>query len=377
MNKKMKAATIFLIIGLIILIFYVWKWVSYSREYAVTNAVFVKSDKIANLSFKRVGGRIKKLYFKEGDPVKEGDILALLDDKDYQIKLSEVNNQLEVLSNEKQALIFKIERTKEELEINKLIAKQNVKTISNEINALINSKKEISVRLNQLSKDRKRYKNLYEEKAVSKNTYEQIDTEYKSLLTKEKSLNNKINSPLSQKKIAEKNVELSIVKEKIIKELNAKLESLVSKIKALEKNKKDIENLISYCSLTAPFNGIIGKKFTEEGSVVNTGFPVFSLVDTESIFIYALLEETKFVGVKEGNFVDIKIDAFPKEKYSGEVEKIYPASAATYALVPRDISAGEFTKVAQRIPVKIKITEGNVSLLRVGMGGEISIKRTN
>ncbi len=57
------------------------------------------------------------------------------------------------------------------------------------------------------------------------------------------------------------------------------------------------------------------------------------------------------------------------------MEKILPTSAAKFALVPRDISAGEFTKVVQRIPVKVRITKGDVSKLVVGMGGEIEIKR--
>ena len=64
-----------------------------------------------------------------------------------------------------------------------------------------------------------------------------------------------------------------------------------------------------------------------------------------------------------------------KGGFEGVVEEISPASAATFALVPRDISAGEFTKVVQRIPVKIRIKKGNLSLLRVGMGGRVEIKR--
>ncbi len=377
MNNKAKIASVVLFIGLIALVFYVYKWVSFSKEYAVTNAVFVKSDKITNASFKRVGGRIAKLNFSEGATVKKNDILAILDNDDYKTKLDEIENNLKALGSEKKALELKIDRIREELSINKQIAVQKVKAVRSEINALKNTKNEIMVKLKQLKKDRNRYKNLYEEKAVAKNTYEKIDTELKSLETKKNYISNKIRALLSQRKIAEKNVELASVKEKTIDELLAQLESLKSKIKAFEDKKKDVDNLISYCILKSPFDGIIGKKFVEEGTVVNTGFPVFSIVDTKSLFIYALLEETKFKGVKENNEVDIKIDAFPNEEFKGVVEKIYPASAATYALVPRDISAGEFTKVAQRIPVKIKITEGNIALLRVGMGGEINIKRSN
>ncbi|MEJ2689793.1 MAG: HlyD family secretion protein, partial [Deltaproteobacteria bacterium] len=87
------------------------------------------------------------------------------------------------------------------------------------------------------------------------------------------------------------------------------------------------------------------------------------------------LEENKLSGVKAGSSVVLRVDAYPDKKFNGEVTEVMPASAATFALVPRDISAGEFTKVAQRIPVRIAITSGDLSLLRVGLGGEVEIKR--
>ena len=71
----------------------------------------------------------------------------------------------------------------------------------------------------------------------------------------------------------------------------------------------------------------------------------------------------------------LTLDAYPDKEFTGVVREVMPASAATFALVPRDISAGEFTKVAQRIPVRIEITGGDRSLLRVGLGGEVEIKR--
>ncbi len=136
-----------------------------------------------------------------------------------------------------------------------------------------------------------------------------------------------------------------------------------------------MENKISYTKLKAPFDGIIAKRFVYKGSVIRSGMPVYSIIPENSIYINVLLEETKLEGVKVGAPVKIKIDAYPDKKFEGVVEKIEPVSAAKFALVPRDISAGEFTKVAQRIPVRLKITKGDLSILRVGMGGEVEIKR--
>ena len=102
---------------------------------------------------------------------------------------------------------------------------------------------------------------------------------------------------------------------------------------------------------------------------------VYSLVDPGDIHVVALLEEQKLAGVVPAAPVQITIDAYPGEAYEGVVESILPTSAATFALAPRDISAGEFTKVAQRIPVRIRITAGDTARLRVGMGGEVEIRR--
>ncbi|MFH1990803.1 MAG: HlyD family secretion protein [Pseudomonadota bacterium] len=99
------------------------------------------------------------------------------------------------------------------------------------------------------------------------------------------------------------------------------------------------------------------------------------MLDPKSLYFVALLEENKLKGVTPGNAVTIRVDAYPNQKYKGVVSQVLPASAATFALAPRDISAGEFTKVAQRIPVRIDITDGDISVLQVGLSGEVEIRR--
>ena len=99
------------------------------------------------------------------------------------------------------------------------------------------------------------------------------------------------------------------------------------------------------------------------------------MVDINSLYVEVLLEETKLKGVAPGCKAYFNVDSYSDKEFEGVVQKIYPASAATYALVPRDISAGEFTKVAQRILIRVNITNGDKSVLLAGMGGEIKIKR--
>lgn len=160
-----------------------------------------------------------------------------------------------------------------------------------------------------------------------------------------------------------------------VKSLASQIEALKYKEKALLKQKEEAILYYEYTKLKSPITGLIAKKFHSEGDVIAPGEPIYAVVDPESFYILVLLEETKLKGIKKGAYARIRLDAYPGKVWEGEVEEIFPASAATFALVPRDISAGEFTKLAQRIPVKIKITKGERGLLKVGLGGEVEIKR--
>jgi len=127
--------------------------------------------------------------------------------------------------------------------------------------------------------------------------------------------------------------------------------------------------------LRSPLDGRVAKRFVTSGDMALAGKVMYSLVDPRDIYVLVLLEEGKLKGVETGAPVNIHIDAYPKQTFKGVVDAILPASAATFALIPRDISAGEFTKVAQRIPIRVKIAQGDTDLLRIGLGGEVEIER--
>jgi membrane fusion protein (multidrug efflux system) len=106
---------------------------------------------------------------------------------------------------------------------------------------------------------------------------------------------------------------------------------------------------------------------------VDAGMKILSIVDPKSLYVLDLLEETKLKGINPGCSVKIHIDALDKD-FEGVVSEILPASASTFALVPRDISSGEFTKLAQRFYVKIKFNKVPKNVL-VGMSGEVQIAK--
>ncbi len=338
-----------------------FKWVHFRLTHSITNAVFVESESFVQLAYKRVAGRIAELMVREGQRVKKGQPLAKIDDMDYRIKLEEIRNQIKRLQRQKEALEIKKRTAERELSKRLDIVRLRLKQVQDKL-AIMNLRKE------KLRKDWERMKRLMEKGSIPQTKFEEIDVELKVL---EKQLS----SITMEKEALQKEEELIKIKIQGLEEITKNLFAIKNQIKALKTKEKDITRMVEETVLKSPIDGYVVKRFVDVGEVVRQGQYIYALYNPEDIYILALLEETKLEGVKEGNPVKIEIDAFPGKRFRGVVKEIGRSTAAKFAIIPRDITAGEFTKVAQRIPVKIDITEGDKSILRVGMGGEVAIEK--
>ena len=131
---------------------------------------------------------------------------------------------------------------------------------------------------------------------------------------------------------------------------------------------------LEHTRIKSPINGVVAKKFIHAGDYATPGFPIFSIYDTDNVFVRAQLEETKLKGVALGQTVDLEVDAFSKRTFQGKVIKIGDATGAQFMLIPRDTTTGEFTKVVQRIPIKIQITDDPDHLLKPGYSVTVGIR---
>ncbi len=112
---------------------------------------------------------------------------------------------------------------------------------------------------------------------------------------------------------------------------------------------------LAYTVVAAPFDGIIGKKGVEAGANVSAGQPLFALAADTGNWVVANFKETQIGRIQPGDRAEIRVDAFPGRTWRGHVESVSPATGAKYALLPPDNATGNFTKVVQRVPVKIAI----------------------
>ena len=168
-----------------------------------------------------------------------------------------------------------------------------------------------------------------------------------------------------------------------LEQAKARYELSKSNIKTSAARLNVIKTQLSNTIISSPMNGVIGKRWVLKGDIVQPGQPIYTVFDLKNIWVTADLEETKLGSIKNGDKVEIFIDAYPDQKFAGEVYLIGSNTASQFSLIPPANASGNFTKVTQRVPIKISIQpvddngnpvrNKNINLLP-GMSAEIQIK---
>ncbi|MDN3277180.1 HlyD family secretion protein [Frankia sp. RB7] len=125
---------------------------------------------------------------------------------------------------------------------------------------------------------------------------------------------------------------------------------------------------LGYTRITAPFDGVVGERQVQPGDYVNIGTNLINVVPLPKVYVIANYKETQLTHVVPGQPVEITVDSFSREKLRGRVERIAPATGAQVALLPPDNATGNFTKVVQRIPVRIQFDDNQPLLARLVPG---------
>ena len=266
----------------------------------------------------RASGYIKRICFTEHQDVKKGDTLLILDDREYRIRVMEAEAALK----DAQAGAHVVDAT--------------LQTTTTSATVYEASIAEIEVRLAKLDKDRQRYRNLVERNAATPIQLEQIETEYDA--TKKK-----LDATLRQQKAARSG---------ITEVQNRKANSAA----AIERAKAALEMAqlnLSYCVVTAPCDGKLGRRALEEGQAVNAGQTITYIMPNTEKWIIANYKEKQVENLYVGQKVTVSVDAVSGKTFEGTITAISGATGSKYSLVPTDNSAGNFVKIQQRIPVRI------------------------
>lgn len=314
----------------------VWVTVQYfwrHFHYEVTNDAFI-DQYIAPLSV-RASGYIKEVRFKEHQYVHRGDTLLILDNREYLIKVKDA-----------EAALLDAQGSREAIHSGLFTSQNNIAVQEANI-------AETQATLWQLEQNFRRAEFLLQGDLISRQEYEQAQAAYIAAKAHFQSLT------------AQKDAARSQYNEAQHKTTSAKANILRS-----EANLELARLNLSYCVVTAPYDGYTGRRTLEPGQFVQAGQTVSYLVRDTDKWVTANYKETQIAHIFIGQDVFITVDAIPGKRFHGKVCAISEATGSKYSLVPVDNSAGNFVKVQQRIPVRIEfenISEEDMSNLRAGM----------
>lgn len=143
-----------------------------------------------------------------------------------------------------------------------------------------------------------------------------------------------------------------------------------------------VETQLEDTRVAAPFRGVVARRWVLPGDVVQPGQPVFTLYDLSGVWVTANFEESKLASIPVGARVDISVDAFPRRRFVGRVVRIGAATASQFSLIPPNNASGNFTKVAQRVPVRISVDGErgqelgrDPAILLPGMSVEVTVRQ--
>ena len=157
----------------------------------------------------------------------------------------------------------------------------------------------------------------------------------------------------------------------------ARYQNLTSRLKADEFKTAQANLNLGYTRITAPEEGSIAKKAVEPGMVIPPGQALFGFVSSKERWVEANFKETQLTRIKVGQKVNVEVDAVPHRTFEGVVDSISSSTGSTFTLLPPDNSTGNFTKVVQRVPVKIRLlnlTKEDIDRLAAGLSAVVSVK---
>jgi membrane fusion protein (multidrug efflux system) len=383
-----------------------WWWIV-RQSRSVTEDAFVEAQ-IINVAPEMVSGRLVRCLVDENDVVTQGQIVAEIDPTSYrdQVELArskvaaaeaELNRQRAALDRLRLEVPIQIEiasRTLAAAKADQSRAKDSLRLTQDDVEHGIEEAQAVvdaaSADLLLAQQDYERYTNLQKEQAVALRRAEEATQARDSAGARRKlaaaklatARANRMQVDVSQSTLnaAEKNTEKAVEGVKLAETGNAQIHEMelltVVKQEAVAEAKRSLaaaEDQLAYTQILAPLPGVIVKRYRHLGDFASAGVPILSMYNPDLTYVTANLEETRLEGVAPGNSVELRMDAF-SQPFHGRVVWIDKSTGAQFALLPRNVVSGEFTKVVQRVPVRIAIDKDERwPLLRAGLSVSVDI----
>jgi membrane fusion protein (multidrug efflux system) len=342
-------------------------WEGGRIEQATDDAI-VRGD-LTPLSTK-VAGIVRSVKVTDFQKVHAGDLLVELQDDDYHAQLAQANAAVEaskaaIQNNRKQRELqdSRIERALSGIDL----AKAQIAAAQAGINA-------VQADVQRTQSERTRQEALLASNAATKQRVETAVADEQRFAAQAASRE----ADLEQTKTALRSNEIAVESERRTKSvLESQEQQLIADLHAKEAALTVAQVNLSYTKIHAPADGTVGERQVRVGQLVSPGTQIVTFV-SETKWIQANYRETQLTHMKVGDPAEIRIDAYPGKEVRGKVLEIAPASGSQFALLPPDNATGNFTKVVQRIPVKIALDDAALaSQLRPGLSVVATVRTTH
>jgi membrane fusion protein (multidrug efflux system) len=379
---------------IILLGFAGWYFWSAASHYESTDDAQV--DGHVNAISARINGYVTKVHVFEPQAVKVGDILVEIDDKDYQVSLANAeaalaDAQANVVSTRLNVPITSVttSSTLKFVRLSKQDATAGLQAAQRQLSGAKANRdsaaeriKEAEANARKADLDEIRYKQLLAHDNVARQVYEQaretalanraeVASQRAALKAADEAVvSAEANVQQSQARLAQTdaNIESAMTANEQVAAQRARVVSAEAQVRERQSQLDQARLNLSYTKIYAPISGFVGKKTVEEAQNISPGQQLMAIVPVDDIWITANFKETQLARMKPGQRVDIFVDAYNKT-YQGTVELIGAATGAKYSLIPPENATGNYVKVVQRVPVRIKLepNQDGEHRLRVGL----------
>lgn len=326
--------------GILLFVLLVWggKMLYKRTFYTYTNDAQV--TQYINPVIPRIGGYIVSVNYLDNQPVKRGDTLLVIDNKEYKYEADQASASIQ----------------REEAEIHVLSSQKQI--LRQEHESLKRSILAAEARFHKQELEYNRYKYLFQEKSATAQQLEDVEEKLNVYESELNALKHQLDA--SEERVADVDVQKGVI--------------------GAERNKwkaaagrKRLD--VGYTVIRAPYDGIMGKRTIEKGQMVSAGEVLGFIVNTETPkWVTANFKETQLKNLAIGDKVEIVADAYPDQIFEGKIISFSPATGSSFSLLPPDNSTGNFVKIVQRVPVRIELSKGQEEdKLRSGMNVNVSV----
>lgn len=340
-GRRLTPARLLLLVALLAGLVWGGRWVVWRIGHVSTDAGFVKAE-IANVA-PQVAGKILAVRVVEGERVHKGDTLVEIDPAEQERRIAQA-----------EAAVATAHAQVAQARQGYALARAQVPA------AIAAAEAGLAATRTQVAKARSnrdrwarqltRFQALVAERAVGRARFEEVESATVAA-------DSDLAAAEAQVELAKARLAEAKAAATTIDQAKAAVATATEGVAQAEAGLKLARLALSWCTVRAPMNGVVARKLAEVGDLATPGRPVVGIYDPASRYVEARFEETKLAHLAAGKAVELRADRLPGVALTGRVTLLGPASAAEFALIPRDVTAGEFTKVTQRVPVRIAIDD--------------------